>query len=104
MPTMPLPLTGAPTTDAVDVPWDSSSFDVNVCVFNATVFGRPANSSCETSTPEAISVTGFPGPGPTHSDTPTCEGHHSLVESGSVNWPKKPSALLGSVPIGRSGV
>ena len=104
MPTIPLPLTGAPTTEAVAVPCSSSWLASKVCVFSAIVFGRPANSSCERSTPESIIVTGTPGPGAIHSLTPMCDGHHSCGESGSVNCPKKPLAPRGSVPIGTSGV
>ena len=70
MPTIPLALTGAPTTEAVAVPCSSSSLAVVVWVFRGIVSGRPANSSCERSTPESIIVTGTPGPGATQSVTP----------------------------------
>src|SRR5215831_8083276 len=104
MPTRPLPLTGAPTTDAVAVPCSSSSLALNVWVLSGIVLGRPANSSCARSTPESIIVTGNPGPGAVQLATPTCDGHHSCGESGSVNMPKKPLPSPGFAPIGRSGV
>ena len=84
MPTMPLPFAGAAATEAVAVPCSSSMLVVNVWLLSAVVSGRLANSSWLRSVPASIRVSGTPGPGGVQRSAPMWDGHHSLIESGSV--------------------
>src|SRR5215210_9094507 len=104
MPTKPTPFTGAAATEDVAVPWSSASLDEKFCAFSDVVFGRPANSSWERSTPESIIVSGRPGPGAVQSSAPTWGTHHCVAASGSVNWLRKLRAPRGLVVTGTSGV
>ena len=78
----PTPFAGAPMTDATDVPC-SPPIPAGSCVFRSAMSGRPANSGCETSSPESTMVTGTPGPGGVRPSIPICESHHSCAWRGS---------------------
>src|SRR5204863_105179 len=62
MPTRPMPLAGAPTTELTAVPW-KSSMETTVWGLSAVVFGRDWNSGWERSRPVSMTVTGTPGEG-----------------------------------------
>jgi hypothetical protein len=84
------------------VPCSSSVPDAVACWLRTVVFGRPANSGCETSRPVSITVTSFPAGGGVTRSAPTAPRHHSKPASGSTRARCGVSSRSGSIACGRN--